>query len=218
VMQPRPDIDYVTTADTIDQVIETAMRTGRTRLPLLEHDGDLDRALGVINAKDLLPAALGKDIDLRARVRPLPRIAEGTRVDEVLRDMRRQRRHVALVVDEHGTVTGLLTLEDVLEELVGEIDDEFDTDAEQLVHREDGELRIDGSVPVRLVARELGLNLDAPHETTLNGHLIEYLGRVPHPGETVELEAARLEVLAGDDTQISQVAVRSAPRLPHSTD
>lgn len=215
-MQPRPDIDYVTTADTIDQVIEAAMRTGRTRLPLVEHDGDLDRALGVINAKDLLPA-LGKDIDPRTRVRPLPRIAEGTRVDEVLRDMRRERRHVALVVDEHGTVTRLLTLEDVLEELVGEIDDEFDTAAEQLVHREDGELRLDGSVPVRPVARELGLTLDAPHETTLNGHLIEHLGRVPHTGETIELEGARLEVLAGD-TQISQVAVRSAPRPPDSTE
>ena len=218
VMQPRPEIDYVTTADTIDQVIETAMRTGRTRLPLVEHNGDLDRALGVINAKDLLPAALGQDIDLRGRARPLPRIAEGTRVDEVLRDMRRQRRHVALVIDEHGTVTGLLALEDVLEQLVGEIDDEFDIDAEQLVHRKDGELRLDGSVPVRLVARELGLVLDASHETTLNGHLIEQLGRVPHPGETVELDGARLEVLAGDDTQISHVAVRSSPRPPHSTE
>ena len=209
VMQPRPDIDYVTTADTIDQVIGTAMRTGRTRLPLVEHDGDLDHALGVINAKDLLPAALGQSIDLQARARPLPRVAEGTRVDEVLRDMRRRQRHLALVVDEHGTVTGLLTLEDVLEELVGEIDDEFDTAAEQLIQRQDGELRVDGSAPARLVARELGLTLDAPHETTLNGHLIEHLGRVPRPGETVELDGARLEVVAADDTQITQLSVRS---------
>jgi len=214
VMQPRPDIDYVTTADTIDQVIETAMRTGRTRLPLVEHNGDLDHAIGVINAKDLLPAALGRSIDVRARARPLPRVAEGTRVDAVLRDMRRQQRPLALVVDEHGTVTGLLTLEDVLEELVGEIDDEFDTAAEQLIHHENGQLRIDGSAPVRLVARELGLKLDAPHETTLNGHLIEHLGRVPHPGETVELDGTRLEVIGGDDTQITHLAVRSAPRPP----
>jgi CBS domain containing-hemolysin-like protein len=126
VMQPRPEIDCVTATDTLAEVIETVLRTGRTRLPLLERAGDLEGALGVINAKDLLPAALGRPIDLRARARPLPRVAEGTRVDEVLRDMRRQRRHLALVVDEHGTVLGLLTLEDVLEELVGEIDDEFD--------------------------------------------------------------------------------------------
>lgn len=215
VMQPRPQIDYVTTADSIDKVIETAMRTGRTRLPLVEPDGDLDSAVGVINAKDLLPAVLGQAIDLRARARPLPRVSEGTRVDGVLRDMRHQQRHLALVVDEHGTVTGLLTLEDVLEELIGEIDDEFDTASEKLIQRQDGEIRIDGSAPVRLVARELGLSLDAPHESTLNGHLIEQLGRVPRPGETVELDGARLEVLTGDDTQISQLKLR---REAHPTD
>lgn len=211
VMQPRPDIDYVTTADPTEEVIEIAMRTGRTRLPLIEHNGDLDHAIGVINAKDLLPAALGQAIDLRARARPLPRIAEGTRVDEALRDMRHQQRHVTLVVDEHGTVTGLLTLEDILEELVGEIDDEFDTTAEQLLQREDGELRVDGSAPVRLIAHELGLSLDAPHESTLSGHLIEQLGRVPRPGETVQLDGAELEVIAGDDTQVIKLAVRSTP-------
>jgi CBS domain containing-hemolysin-like protein len=118
------------------------------------------------------------------------------------------------VVDEHGTVTGLLTLEDVLEELVGEIDDEFDTAPEDHFQRLDGELRVDGSAPVRLVARELGLKLEAPHEATLNGHLIEELGRVPLPGETVELDGARLEVLAGDETQVTQLLVRSAPRAP----
>jgi CBS domain containing-hemolysin-like protein len=213
VMQPRPGIDYVTTADTIDEVIETAMRTGRTRLPLVERNGDLDNAIGVINAKDLLPAALGESIDLRTRARPLPRLAEGTRVDKFLRDMRREKRHLALVVDEHGTVTGLLTLEDVLEELVGEIDDEFDTAAAQLIRRHGGELRVEGSAPVRLVARELGITLDAPHESTLNGHLIEQLGRVPEPGETVEFDGARLEVIAGDDAQITLLAVRAAPAV-----
>jgi CBS domain containing-hemolysin-like protein len=93
-MQPRPDVDYVTTADAIDEVIETAMRTGRTRLPLVEHEGDLDHAIGVVNAKDLLPAALGRSVDLRRLARPLPHVAEGTRVDQVLRDMRRRQRHL----------------------------------------------------------------------------------------------------------------------------
>jgi CBS domain containing-hemolysin-like protein len=212
VMQPRNEIDYVTAADTIDDVIETAMRTGRTRLPIVEHDGDLDRALGAINAKDLLPAAVGRSISLTELARPVPRIAEGTRVDEVLRRMRRQQPHLALVVDEHGTVIGLLTLEDVLEELVGEIDDEFDTAAEQLIHHENGRLRIDGAAPVRLVARELGLALDASHEATVSGYVIERLGRVPRPGETVDLGASSLEVLTGDETHIAELAV-SSPRI-----
>jgi CBS domain containing-hemolysin-like protein len=211
VMQPRPEIDYVTTADRVDDVVRTAMRTGRTRLPLVEPDSGLDGVVGVINAKDLLPAALGQPIDLRALARPLPRVAEGTRVDEVLRDMRRQQRHLALVVDEHGTVIGLLTLEDVLEELVGEIDDEYDTAAEQLIQREDGETSIDGAAPLRLAARELGLTLDESHETTVSGHLIEQLGRVPQAGETIDLDGAQLEVIAADHTQVTQLAIRPPP-------
>jgi CBS domain containing-hemolysin-like protein len=217
VMQPRSEIAYVTTADSIERVIETAVRTGRTRLPVVEHDGDLDRAIGVINAKDLLPAALGQTIDLRARARQLPRVAEGTRVDDVLHDMRRHRRHLALVVDEHGTVSGLLTIEDIIEELVGEIDDEFDAMTEPNLRREHGRLHIAGSASVRSVAHQLGLNLDAPHETTLSGYIIERLGRVPDAGEIVELGAARVEVLDAGETQITQVAIAdpSGPTGPN---
>lgn len=127
VMEPRAGIEYVTTADSIENVIQTAVRTGRTRLPLVEHSGDLDSAIGVINAKDLLPVALGHTVDLRTRARPLPRVAEEARIDAVLRDMRGHQRHLALVLDEDGKVTGLLTLEDIIEELVGEIEDEFDS-------------------------------------------------------------------------------------------
>lgn len=128
VMEPRAGIEYVSTGDSIENVIRTAVRTGRTRLPLVEHDGDLETAIGVINAKDLLAAALGHTVDLRARARPLPRVGEEARIDAVLSDMRRERRHLALVLNQDGKVTGLLTLEDIMEELVGEIEDEFDTD------------------------------------------------------------------------------------------
>jgi CBS domain containing-hemolysin-like protein len=206
VMQPRPEIDVVRAGDSAKEAIETALRTGRTRLPLVADEG-LDGAVGVINAKDLLRVALGEDLtDLRELARPLPRVAEGTRVDEVLRGMQRGRRHVALVVDEHGTVTGLLALEDVLEELVGEIDDEFDTEAEKLVTSDGGRVEMDGNAPVRLVARALGVSPDVPHEATISGHLIEQLGRVPEEGEKVEFEGVRLEVLKADETHIERLA------------
>jgi CBS domain containing-hemolysin-like protein len=213
VMQPRADIDSVRTDESLDEVIDHAVRSGRTRLPLVESGADLEDAVGVINAKDLLRAcARREDVDLREIARPLPRVAEGTRVDRVLRDMRRDGRHIALVVDEHGTVTGLLTLEDVLEELVGEIDDEFDTVNEQLVRREGDGLHIDGSTPVRIVSRELGLELDAPHETTIGGHIIDQLGRVPEPGEVVRLGDIPVEVTAVDDVQVQELVARNAAR------
>lgn len=210
VMQPRQQIDFVTTVDSVEAVIEKAMQTGRTRLPVVEPDGGLDEAIGVINAKDLLGAALGRDVPSpRELARPLQRIAEGVHVDELLRVMRRDGRHVALVVDEHGTVTGLITLEDVIEELIGEIDDEFDTEAEQLLWRVDGRLHIGGAAPVRLAARELGVDIEAPHEATVSGMLIEQLGRVPSVGEAVVLHGVVVKITGGDDTSVSEVEVQS---------
>lgn len=213
VMQPRPDIDFVKTGDDLERVIEAAIKTGRTRLPLVESGGGLDSAVGVINAKDLLSVALGKEKPtLAALARPLPRIAEGVHVDQLLREMRRERHHQTLVVDEHGTVTGLVTLEDVIEELVGEIDDEFDTAGEELLWRDGERLHIAGAAPVRLAARELGLELEPPHESTVSGLLIELLGRVPQQGETVALEGAVIEILQRDDVSVREVAVLAAAR------
>jgi CBS domain containing-hemolysin-like protein len=156
VMQPRAEIDFVTTDADVEAAIEKVIATGLTRLPLVDPELGLEKAIGVINAKDLLPGAVGREsLSLRHLARPLPKVAEGLRVDELLRGMRGDRRHMALVVDEHGTVTGLVTLEDVIEELIGEIDDEFDTAAEQLLWHDGDRLHINGAAPVRLAAREL---------------------------------------------------------------
>ena len=212
VMQPRPDIDFVTTNDSLERVIETAIETGRTRLPLAESDGGLDSAVGVINVKDLLSVALGKETPaLSAMARPLPKIVEGVHVDELLREMRGQRHHQALVVDEHGTVTGLVTLEDVIEEIVGEIDDEFDTAGEKLLWRDGDRLHVDGMAPVKLAARELGLSLDPAHEATVSGLLIELLGRVPQKGETVMLDGTAIEILERDEVSVKEVAAAAGP-------
>jgi CBS domain containing-hemolysin-like protein len=206
VMRPRSEIDYVTTADDLRTIADVAVRTGRTRLPVCEPDGGLESAVGVINAKDLLRVAvLGEQVTVRDLVRPLPRIPESSRLDEVLRQMLRERRHIALVVDEHGTVTGLLTLEDIIEELVGEIADEFDPAEAELVRVEEDGLHIDGAAPVRLVAERLGVEIDAPHEATISGHLLETLGRIPEPGEVVELGGVPLVVARVEGTRIAEL-------------
>jgi CBS domain containing-hemolysin-like protein len=208
VMRPRPEIDYVITADDPQQVIDVAMRTGRTRLPLCAPEAGLDGAIGFINAKDLLPVALGQNVDLTRLARPLARVAESTRVDEVLREMRRDRRHLALVLDEHGTVIGLLTLEDVLEELVGEIEDEFDPEEDEVIQADGDHLRIAGSAPLRLVRERLGIRADAPHEATIGGHVLEELGRVPEPEEIVEIDGVAFEVVGVEETRITELKVR----------
>jgi CBS domain containing-hemolysin-like protein len=204
VMTPRSQIDFATTDEDPREIAQKAMAGGHTRLPLCDAGQGLEDAIGVINAKDLLRIAYGQaEADMRALVRPLARVAESTRLDAVLREMRRDRRHLALVIDEHGTVVGLVTLEDVLEELVGEIEDEFDPSARDLIRPGDDGLRIDGSAPLRLVAERLGIDVEASHEDTIGGHVAERLGRVPKPNDVVVLDGARLTVLDVDDTRIT---------------
>ena len=220
VMKPRAEIDYVLTTDSPRRIGERVIESGHTRLPLCEPDGGLDAAVGVINAKDLLPVGLqpDRDIDLREIARPIAHVSESARVDRVLRDMRRDRRHIALVHDEHGTVVGLITLEDILEEIVGEIEDEFDPEAPEPIRTENGVVLIDGSASAREVAERLGFDLEAHHETTIGGYISEELGRVPRPGEEIDLHGQRLQVRDVEGTLVTELALVSERPRPHDGD
>jgi CBS domain containing-hemolysin-like protein len=215
VMKPRGEIDFVATTDEPQSIARRAIDTGRTRLPICEPEGGLDATVGSINAKDLLPMLFrdADDFDLSKAVRPMTHISESVRVDEILREMREQRQHVALVHDEHGTVVGLLTMEDILEELVGEIEDEFDERHEDHFGADDdGRLLVEGQAPIRALAERLGFDLDEHHETTVGGYISGRLARVPEPGETVELHGHRAEILSVDETRIATVAVDERDR------
>jgi CBS domain containing-hemolysin-like protein len=209
VMRPRAEIAYVLTSDSPRHVAERVIETGHTRLPLCEPAGGLDAAVGVLNAKDLLPVGLRGEaqVDLRSIARPIAHVSESARVDRVLRDMRRDRRHIGLVHDEHGTVVGLVTLEDILEEIVGEIDDEFDPERRDAFRRDGDVIVIDGAAPAREVAERLGFELEGHHETTIGGYLSEELGRVPRPGEEIALHARRFKVLGVDGTLVTELAL-----------
>ena len=212
-MTPRPDVDWVSTQDDLRRAAEVAVGTGRTRLPLCEGDAGLDAAVGVVNAKDLLGATIRGEhaMDLRAVARPLARVNEAEHLDEVLREMRRERRHVAVVVDEHGTAIGLLSLEDILETIVGSIQDEHDTDAAEVLRQDGEDWIVAGSAPLRDVVARVGLELgDLPHEATIGGHLLEELGRVPAAGETVSVDGRAVEVLDADEAQIVRLRFPAA--------
>jgi CBS domain containing-hemolysin-like protein len=207
VMRPRAEVAYVLTTDSPRQVAERVIETGHTRLPLCEPAGALDAAVGVVNAKDLLPVGLRGEahVDLRSIARPIAHVSESSRVDRVLREMRRERRHLGLVHDEHGTVVGLITLEDILEEIVGEIEDEFDPERREAIRVDGDTVLIDGAAPAREVAERLGFELEGHHETTIGGYLSEEIGRVPRPGEEVALHERRFKVLTVDGTLVTEL-------------
>ncbi len=212
VMVPRPEIDFITTAAGAREVAARAVETGHTRLPLCEPEGGLDAPVGVVNVKDLLRVETeGADFDLAGIARKLAQVPESMHIDELLRELRRGRQHVALVIDEHGTVTGLVALEDIIEEIVGEIEDEFDPEAEEHVRREGGKVIVDGSAPIGLLARELGLEIEDPHEATVGGHLLELLGRLPEAGEKVEIDGFAAEVANVEGGRITELSFEPRP-------
>ena len=215
VMRPRPEVVVMTADQSLAEAGRVAVHSGHTRFPLCEGDEGLDSATGVVNAKDLLQAYVEeRDADLKELSRPIARVSDGTLIDELLRDMRRRRAHMAVVVDEHGTATGLVTIEDIVEEIVGEIEDEFDQDAEPAVRRHEDGWIVDGSASLRLVVEETGLQLEDHHEATISGHLLEKLGRIPDVGETLKIEGRPVEVTRVGEARIEQLRVPAESPSP----
>jgi CBS domain containing-hemolysin-like protein len=214
VMVPRGEIDVITTRCDVPGAVERAIETGHTRFPLCEPDGGLDDAVGVVHVKDLLPAALaeGRETDLRKLARRIARVPESILLGELLRELRREQQHMALVLDEHGTVVGAVTLEDVLEELVGEIEDEFDVGAPEQIERDGDATLVDGATSIRLLTHELDIEIEDPHEATIGGHVLELLGRLPEVGEAVELDGVQAEVAEVGDARITKLRITARRR------
>ncbi len=203
IMIPRPEVDYLTTADTLQEAVAKVADTGHTRLPLCEPEGGLDVICGVVHAKDMIgPMVAGERRDLKELVRPLGRVSDATLIAELLRELRRSHQHMTLVVDEHGTAVGVVTLEDIIEELVGEIEDEFDPEGVVEIERDGDSVLLAGSTPIRMLEEELGVMLEDAHEATIGGHLVELIGRLPAVGEQIVVGGQRLEVCEVDDARI----------------
>ncbi len=208
IMTPRPGVDFLTTADSISDAIAKVIETGHTRFPLADPQGGLDAAAGLIHAKDLIgPTVAEERPSLEDLVRPLGRVSDATLIAELMRELRRSHQHMALVVDEHGTAVGVVTLEDILEELVGEIEDEFDPEEADEIERDGDSLLVAGSTPIRMLEEDLGLTLEDAHEATIGGHLVELLGRLPDVGEQIVVDGHRLEVSAVAHGRIAKLRI-----------
>src|SRR5215210_2320630 len=209
-MVPRSRIVVVTDGASREQVIEVIRDSGLTRLPLVSPEGGLDAPLGLLHVKDLIVRA-DEDASLQELARPIERVPESMLIDELLERLRKLREHFALVADEHGTVVGLITLEDILEEIVGEIEDEFDPEEREPLREDPEGTVLAGWAPVRLVEDYVGVEFADHHEATIGGVVLEHLGRLPDEGEELEVGGVRFSVLAAADAQIQELRLVSEP-------
>ena len=204
VMVPRADVVYLSTTRALGENLEIARRSGHTRFPLCE--GDLDHPVGLVHIKDLFRAAQLPG-DLRQVQRPLPFVPETLGLDRLLPRMLSERVHLAAVVDEYGGVSGIVTLENVLEEIVGPIQDEFDAEKPELVRRDDGAFLVSGAMLVVDLEDELGLEFSPRDEDTVGGVVLSELGQSPRVGDRVRLGPLRLEVLELEGNRVRALLV-----------
>jgi putative hemolysin len=204
VMTPRTDMVAVSLETSVRQAMDIMLDRGHLRLPV--YDGDLDHIVGVLGARDLWGAARQGEAEIRQAVRPIPFAPEGKPVRDLIAEMRNQRIHMVIVVDEFGGTAGLVTLEDLIEEIIGEIRDEHETlEPDEFRKLASGEVQIRGDVLVREMNDFLGLDVPENEADTVGGFVFGRVGRVGRIGDEVELEGGTLRITRMKGRRIAQV-------------
>jgi CBS domain containing-hemolysin-like protein len=214
VMTPRVDVVALEAPVHLEDVVAAVRRSGRSHYPIYE--GDLDHLLGVIFVKDLFPllgdrrGEVKPELDVTGRRREPYLLPESRSALEILSDMRRSRRGFALVVDEHGGLSGVLTINDLVSELVGELHDEFDRNLSPTVQRIDAHrYLVDGQASVTDLRAELGVDIPDGEYVTVAGYLLDALGHIPDVDEECVLRGSRFKIAEMDRRRIARVVIET---------
>src|SRR5438105_8514583 len=209
VMVPRTDLVAIEVNEPVEKAVELVTKHGHTRIPV--YDDNLDHIIGVLYAKDLLRAVVrGEQKSLRDIARKPYFTPESNKVQDVLRDLRKNRVHMAIVVDEYGGTAGAVTIEDIIEEIVGPIQDEYDVGEEdEIQFISPNEVVLDGRVSVDDVNELLKLNIAADDYDTIGGYVLNQLGAAPKVGDTLPIGQASLRVEGVRGTRIKKVRIHS---------
>jgi CBS domain containing-hemolysin-like protein len=214
VMRPRMEIAAFNTEANLQECLELAEKTRYSRFPLCQ-GGDLDKALGVVHIKDLfaLRSQAARGQDLASVVRKMIYVPETTRLEKLLHLFLERKLHFAFVVDEYGGTVGMVTLENVLEELVGQIQDEFDQEKPLLLRRGPDQWEIDGALPLHELAELVGQNLsaDGDNVATTSGWVTQRLGGFPKSGDALTLGAYELRVDRTDGMRVARLTLKRQP-------
>ena len=209
-MLPRNQIVYLDKRDPMSKKLETASRSGHTRFPLC--DGELDNVIGIVHIKDVFNAmTLDGELETLVQVaREAVFLPESIKLDALLREFQRSKSHLAIVVDEYGAVSGMITLENVIEEMVGPIEDEFDAETPPVVKTGANRFEVDASCPIDEFTRECGVEVpDEIRADSVGGLLIETLGHIPESGEKLRLGNHEITVLTSERRRVLRVRVEN---------
>jgi CBS domain containing-hemolysin-like protein len=219
VMVPRTEVVWIEHTKSVQQGLALALRSGFSRIPVVGEN--VDDVVGVVYLKDLVrwvqdPQPAERRQRVEAVMRPAEFVPESKPVDELLREMQVRRIHMAIVIDEYGGTAGLVTIEDILEEIVGEITDEYDDEKPPIEHLADGEVRVTARLPIEDLGELFDVELPDGDIETVGGLMAQALGKVPIPGATVTVQGLVLvaESAGGRRNRIDTVLVRRAEPVP----
>ncbi len=216
VMTPRPEIAALEINAPVEELRRLFREKRLTRYPV--YSGQLDRIQGLVNVRDLmeLPPDEQAKVTLRSLVRPVPFVPETKRIQALLKELQQTTTQLAIAVDEYGSVSGLVTIEDLLEEIVGEIRDEVEPHARDVIKETPNSYVVRGHTELAQIAEQLHVDIEGRDYSTVAGLLLARLGHVPKPGETVERSGVTFEVLEANQRTVLKVRLRVPPDASHA--
>ena len=217
IMIPRSQMDVIDITDPPETFIPYVIETAHSRFPVIEDDKN--DVIGVLLAKDLLRYYAGEDFEVRDMLRPAVFIPESKRLNILLKEFRSNRNHIAIVVDEYGGVAGMVTIEDVLEQIVGDIEDEYDYDEDEdnIIQNADGQYRVKALTEIADFNEIIGTSLSDEEFSTIGGLVVHQFGHLPKRDDEITLDGLHFRVLRADSRRLHSLMVEVREK-PTSTD
>jgi len=216
IMIPRAQMDVIDISEPPEKFIPFMIDTAHSRFPVV--DGDKDNIIGILLAKDLLRYYAGEEFDVRDMLRPVVFVPESKRLNVLLRDFRSNRNHIALVVDEYGGVSGIVTIEDVLEQIVGDIEDEydFDDDEDNIIAESSGQYRVKADTEIEDLNDTLGTEYSDEEYDTVGGLVLKTAGKLPKRGDCFDIGSLTFTVLRADSRRLYSLLVKETESVKDS--
>ena len=211
IMIPRSQMDVIDITDPPETFIPHVIETAHSRFPVIEDDKN--DVIGILLAKDLLRYYAGEDFEVRDMLRPAVFIPEAKRLNVLLKEFRSNRNHIAIVVDEYGGVAGMVTIEDVLEQIVGDIEDEYDYDEDEdnIIQNAEGHYRVKALTEIADFNEAVGTNFSDEEYSTIGGLVVNKFGHLPKRGDSIVIENLSINVLRADSRRLHSILVEIIP-------